>query len=123
MGWLDALERRAREAVGVVPAAPGPARQPAKPQPTPVIKTVWVQTAAPASPEDPGAAEPGFYSVTDGVLTMHDESGKPIGKPYRLNEGDNPHIITGRLKLEAWRKEQGAANFNRRLTYQPIGIA
>jgi hypothetical protein len=82
MGWLDAMERRAREAVGSVPAAP-PVRQPAKPQAIPVIKTVWVQTAPPLN-GSAGACEPGFYSVTDGVLTMHDESGKPIGHPTKI---------------------------------------
>ena len=78
MGWLDALERRARDAVGVVPAASAPVRQPAKLQPTPVIKTVWVQTAVPTCPEDPGAAEPAFYFVSDGVLNLCDEQGYPV---------------------------------------------
>jgi hypothetical protein len=122
MGWLDALERRARQAVGVVPAAPAPARQPAKPQPTPVIKTVWMQTAPARSPDYPGAAEPGFYSVTDGVLTMHDESGKPTGQRQQLGPADDPHRIAGRLRLEAWRKATGESNFNRRLDYRPFGI-
>ncbi|WOH47611.1 hypothetical protein [Bradyrhizobium sp. sBnM-33] len=42
--------------------------------------------------------------MTDDVLTMHDESGKPIGKPYS-------------------RKESDASDFNRPLRYRPLGIA
>ena len=105
MGWLDALERRAREAVGSVPIAPAPARQPAKPQPSPVIKSVWVQTA-PARPDNPGAAEQGFYSVTDGVLTMHDESGKLTGQRQQLGQGDDPHRMACRLRLEACARQR-----------------
>jgi hypothetical protein len=122
MGWLDALERRAREAVGVVPAAPAPARQPAKPQPAPAIKSVWVQTSAPIGPGDPGAAEPAFYFVSDGVLNLCDEQGKPSGKSVAVGSGDDPRRIAGRLKLEAWQKEQGGG-FNRRLSYQPSSVA
>jgi hypothetical protein len=51
---------------------------------------VWLQTAAPRLPDFPGAAEQGFYFVNDGLLTMCDESGKPVGKPCRLEEGDDP---------------------------------
>jgi hypothetical protein len=47
MCWLGELERRARDAVGNVPAAHAPISQPAKPQSKPDIKAVPVQTAAP----------------------------------------------------------------------------
>ena len=36
--------------------------------------------------------------------------------------GPTTRRIGGRLKLEAWHKEQGGG-FNRRLNYQPLGIA
>ncbi|MEH2627080.1 hypothetical protein V1292_005135 [Bradyrhizobium sp. AZCC 1719] len=88
----------------------------------PEIKSVWVQTAAPRLPEFPGAVEQGFYFVTDGLLTMCTENGKPIGKPYRLQEGDKPHRIAGRLRLQAWQQERGNSDFNRPLRYRPLGI-
>jgi hypothetical protein len=40
--------------------------------------------------------------------------------PYVLTAGFGS--FAGRLKLEVWRKEQGGG-FNRRLNYQPLGIA
>jgi hypothetical protein len=89
----------------------------------PEIKTVWVQTVAPRLPEYPGAAEQGFYFVTDGLLTMCTESGKPIGKPYSLEEGDDPHRIAGRLRFQAWSKDKEGSDFNRRIVYRPFGIA
>jgi hypothetical protein len=89
----------------------------------PEIKSVWVQTAAPRSPDDPGAAEQGFYFVKDDLLMMCTESGKPTGKPYRLEEGDDPHRIAGRLRLEAWRKESNVSDFNRPLGYPQTGFA
>jgi hypothetical protein len=89
----------------------------------PEIKTVWVQTAAARSPDYPGAAEQGFYFVKDGLLTMCTESGKPIGKPYRLADGDEERTIAGRLRLQAWRKENDRPDFNRRISYPRSGVA
>jgi hypothetical protein len=121
MGWLDALERRAREATGIAPVAPVRATQtPTRAKPE--VQSVWVQTAAPRGPGDPGAAEPAFYFVSDGVLNLCDEQGRPSGKSVALGSGDDPRRIAGRLKLEAWQKEQGGG-FNRRLNYQLLGIA
>jgi len=123
MGWLDSLERRAREAIGGHDTpAPAPKVQRA-PRPKPEIKSVWVQTRAPRDEIDPGGAEPGFYSVADGVLTMHDENGKPTGQTQQLGPNDDPHRIAGRLKLAAWTKATGESNFNRRIHYRPLGIA
>ena len=104
-----------------MPAASAPVRQPAKLQPTPVIKTVWVQTAVPTCPEDPGAAEPAFYFVSDGVLNLCDEQGRSSDKSVALGSEDDPRRIAGRLRLEAWRKEQGG-DFNSRIHYQSLGI-
>lgn len=62
----------------------------------PEIKTVWVQTApARRLPEYPGAVEQGSYFVADGLLIMCAESGTSIGKPYRLEEDDDPLRIAG----------------------------
>jgi hypothetical protein len=54
---------------------------------------------------------------------MCDEDGRPVGKPYRLNDGDNPHTTAGRLTKERWLKTSGASDFNRRLSYPDIGLA
>ncbi|WP_334419523.1 MULTISPECIES: hypothetical protein [unclassified Bradyrhizobium] len=54
---------------------------------------------------------------------MHDESGKPTGQRQQLGQGDDPHRIAGRLRLEAWRKETGESNFNRRIDYKRVGYA
>jgi hypothetical protein len=121
MGWLDALERRAREATGIAPVAPAPARQPAKPQPDPDIKSVWVQTSAPIGAGDPGAAEPAFYFVSDGVLTLCDEHGKPERQTHQLKPDEDPRRIAGRLKKAALAMTQ--SDFNRRLNYQRLSIA
>jgi hypothetical protein len=49
------------------------------------FKSVWVQTAAPIGPGDPGAAEPAFYFVSDGVLNLCDEHGAPTRQTHELN--------------------------------------
>ena len=87
------------------------------------IKTVWIQTAPARLPDHPGAAEQGFYVEVDGLLTMTDESGKPINKPYKLAANDDEHVIAGRLTRERWMKATGTSDFNRRLNYQNSGIA
>ena len=112
MGWLDALERRAREAVGNVPAAHPPARQPPKPQSIPVIKTVPVQTAAPFR-GSPGAITVGYFVV------MHDESGKPTG--MRMPAGEYPRQVAYLMTRESWKAK--APDFNRQLNYRPLGLA
>ena len=100
MSWLDALERREREAIGI----PVPQVKPLAPhQPKPEIKSVWVQTARPRD-GDAGAAEQGFYSVADGVVTMHDIDGNPTGKTCRLGPDDDAHKIAHRLARDAWLK-------------------
>jgi hypothetical protein len=119
MNWLDALERRAREAIK---PAPTPQRQlPVRPLAQPDIKQVWVQTAAPRD-GDAGAVEPGFYSVADGAVTMHDETGKPNGQRQQLGPGDDPHMVAGRMKRAAWIQARGESNFNRPLHYQRAGF-
>jgi hypothetical protein len=54
---------------------------------------------------------------------MCDEDGRPVGKPYRLNDGDEPHRIAGRLTKERWLKASGSFDFNRPLRYPPLSIA
>jgi hypothetical protein len=63
MGWLDALEQRAREVIK--PAAPP--KLPAKPAVKPEIKHVFVQTSAPRDGH-PGSVVVGYYSASDGMV-------------------------------------------------------
>ena len=121
MGWLDALERRAREAVGSVPAPQAPTRLPATPQAPPVIRTVTVQTAAPFG-DSPGAITVGYYSVQDDVVVMRDGAGKPTGKRQTLAAGQDPCQVAYRLTREAWLAK--APDFWRRsLHYPAAGLA
>src|SRR5215216_6710413 len=110
MTWLDTLLDRGNEAKRLAePIAPS-ALKPAR-QPKPEIETVWVQTSASlGSPGDPGAAEPAFYFVTDGLLAMCDSTGKPSGKTYRLAADDDERRIAGRLWLQVWRKDESDFN-------------
>jgi hypothetical protein len=71
-------------------------------------------------PDDPGAAEPVFYFVEDGILSMCDENGKPTGKGTALGPDNDPRRVAGRLKLAALNERP---DFNRRLNYQPLGVA
>jgi hypothetical protein len=118
MNWLDALRERGMQAKRLA----DPALMPAEPrQPKPEIKSVWVQTCASLGPGDPGAAEPAFYFVADGVLTMCDSTGKPTGKTNRLAADDHERRIAGRLWLQVWRKDE--SEFNRRLNYPRSAVA
>ena len=121
MGWLDALERRGREAIGAEPK-PKPAAVSHTPRLIPKLEYVWIQTAPPRD-GDAGAAAMGCYTVEDGVLTMRDESGKSLGTHHTLVEGDNPKMIAGRLRRAAWLSASGESNFNRPLNYPRVGVA
>src|SRR5258708_33179963 len=119
MGWLDDW------LTDLGAADQNPSAPIAKPatvrKPRAEIKTVWVQTRAPRDSGDLGQCEAGYYSVSEELLTMHDESGKPTGKTHRLGPGDNERTIAGRLTLEALRN--ATSDFNRPLGYSRIGIA
>jgi hypothetical protein len=137
MSWLDAIERHARAAIGIpdhgersfsntekVSGTPKPEPlQIAKPEgPKPELKTVWVQTAAPRD-GNTGSAQPGLYSVTDGIVTMHDLDGKPNGKSRVLGPGDDPRKVAHDMTREAWQKRPAETDFNRRLDYRSESIA
>ena len=113
MGWLD------NWIAELAPPAPLPTKCVTKPRPNSVIKTVCPQTRAPRN-GDAGECAIGFYSVSDSVLTMHDEAGKPR-KTYRLGPNDDERLIASRLTLEAWRA--ATPDFNRPLNYQRSGVA
>jgi hypothetical protein len=86
------------------------------------IKSVWMQTSPPIG-KDPGYVEIGHYTVTDGLLQIVDEMGKPKGKKVKLEREDNPAKVAGRLTKEAWMKRARESNFNRPLVYPKMGLA
>jgi hypothetical protein len=115
MGWLsDWLSETEAAAAKPVPVAPVTAA-PRTPKPEPEIKEVWFQIR-PCHNGDLGMIEPAFYSVSDGVLTMHDAKGTP-GKQFHLGPNDDPKKIAGRLGREAWQTGAPTSDFNRELHY------
>lgn len=107
--WLDTLLDRGLEAAAK-DTAPGPTAKP------PEIKAAHFQRRAPQG-KDPGEIDLGYYSITDGVLTMHRESGEPTGTVHRLASGDNPYAVASRFAWLEWRNKQGDGDFSRRLEY------
>jgi hypothetical protein len=99
----------------------------------PEIKEASAIVANPVTRGDTGRATVGFYTVSDGILTMTDGDGKPVrrrhsGDVYRheLKDGDDPVAIAKRLTLAIWRSNTGgdaSGGFNRRLHYPDIGLA
>jgi hypothetical protein len=86
------------------------------------IKSVWITTVLPRG-DDPGAGEFGLYTVENGILQMVTEAGQPAGKKYKLQPGDDPKTVAGRLTKEAWMKRARESDFNKPLRYGPLGIA
>jgi hypothetical protein len=86
-----------------------------------MIKMVTVQTRE-CIEGDAGEVARGFYFVTDDVLKMCDEDGRPTGKTYKLNPDDDARQVATRLLRQELLK-QPASDFNRRITYQRIGVA
>jgi hypothetical protein len=87
------------------------------------IKSVWITTVLPSDRDPVGAVEVGYYKVENGILQMVTEAGKPAGKKYKLQPGDDPKTIAARLTKEAWMKRARESNFDRPLRYGPLGIA
>jgi hypothetical protein len=86
------------------------------------IKSVWITTVLPVG-NDPGAGEYGLYTVENGILQMVTEAGKPAGRKYKLQPGEDPQAIAGRLTKEAWMKRARESTFNAPLRYPKIGLA
>lgn len=121
MGWLDNLYQRGAQAKQQSEPEARPVA-PRIPRPRPKLERVWIQTAAPRDSGDPGAAEIGYYTVQDGILTMRDENGKATGLSQELRPGDDPKRVAGRLARAAWAQEASKSDFNRPLHYQPFGM-
>ena len=52
---------------------------------------------------------------------MHDQDESPTGKRQQLTAGEDPRGVAYRLTRESWQAK--APDFNRRLNYQPLGLA
>ncbi|SEB94847.1 hypothetical protein [Bradyrhizobium erythrophlei] len=119
--WLDAMMQRATESLRDHPEVP--ARPRALTTPKPEIKHCWVQTRRPDYERgDEGNVEPVYYSVSDGVLSMHDEKGRSTGQ-QALADGEDPRLVAMRLRWEAWQRTNAGSDFNRPLVYSKSGMA
>ena len=79
---------------------------------------------------DPGQISEGFYTVSDGILTMTNPAGEPVDPDqfrHTLKPGDDPAAIAGILTRKVRRHVLGITeteeSFGRRLNYGPSGIA
>jgi hypothetical protein len=87
----------------------------------PEIKVVCPTTRLPRD-GDVGACAIGRYYVSDGVVVICDETGKPTGKSRRMGPGDDERTVASRLTLEAYRAASGGpGSFNRKLDYPRTG--
>ena len=85
------------------------------------MKMVTVQTRE-CIEGDAGEVVRGYYIVTGNMLRMCDENGQLSGKSYRLSAGDDERMVATRLLRQQMLKAP-TSDFNRRITYQPLGIA
>jgi hypothetical protein len=116
VNWLDAIERRAREAIGKPDEPKLVVRKPAAPL---KIESFWVtlRNPNPNVPGDTGEIDAAFYYVADSVLTLCDQDGKPKGQLIQaLGPNDDPRRIAGRLFKTHWAAHD--SDFNRKLHYQ-----
>jgi hypothetical protein len=83
------------------------------------IKTVWITTRWPSERDPAGAGEQGHYIVTDGMLQMVTEAGRPAGKKVKLWPDDDPARIARRLTKEAHARRTKENSFHRQIVYPP----
>jgi len=125
--WLDTLLSRGSEAKRAVTdvthvTRPQPDRGEIHREEPVEIRHVTIQTSAPRDGH-PGSIVVGYYSVSDGVVTMHDEDGKATGQRDRVGPNEDPRQVAYRLRRATWRNSLGECNFNRPLHYPPLSIA
>ncbi|MHC2241130.1 hypothetical protein [Bradyrhizobium elkanii] len=114
MSWLDRLEARGAEARRAVAKKPPPQRS--------AVQQVVYQVR-PQSEGDPGEIDFGFYVIEDdAVVTLTDINGKPLGNDcsQTIPPGAEPFSIA-RNMIYNRRKNDPAANFNRRIPYGRTG--
>jgi hypothetical protein len=131
--WLDRLGKAAEAAqlkpiAELSPPRPAPKAQPVKvkrPKTKPVVHMASFQIR-PSSDDDPGAIELVYYSIDDGLLRIHDETGERTVHEHHLAPGEDAKRAAVRLARAAWLEERaanGPPNFNRSLRLRPTGIA
>jgi hypothetical protein len=99
----------------------------------PEVHQVTVIISNPTREGDTGRVTIGYYTVSDGVLTMTDGEGAPVRRrgsgelyKHKLEAGEGVGAIARRLTLSIFRSNtgrDGMAGFNRPLRYPIIGIA
>ena len=112
--WLDKLEKHGKQArkrkSDVTPAAPAP-----------VVQEIIV-SVRPANERtgDPGEAAISWYFVQDGMLTMCDENGKPLGdKETAAVTAENARAVAVQMTRRRW-SESRASDFDGPLNYGPL---
>ncbi len=94
-------------------------------KPKPEVRKLLVQLQ-PADPSTgfPREIEVCHWILDDGDVVLTDDRGAAIkGERHKLKDGDDPIRFA---KVFAWqhcRKKRGGSDFNRRLTYGPLGAA
>lgn len=78
--------------------------------------------------KSPTQVDEGFYTVTDGLLVMRYEDGKPVDEgrfTHRLKEGEDARTIAGRLTKQMRKRALGATieGFHDPIHYEALGIA
>lgn len=93
------------------------------------IHRVIIQIRRPTE-TDRGQVSEGYYTITDGVLTMTRPDGEPVAEgqfTHILKPGDSPVAIAGILTRRARRYLLGISEeseaFGRRLEYTSTGVA
>jgi hypothetical protein len=71
---------------------------------------------------DAGEVVRAYYKVTDGVLRMCNEEGKPTGKSHRLGPKDDERRIARQFLREQMLRAP-RSDFNRPIRYKPYGVA
>jgi len=117
MNWLDALrdsglQARADRFAPAVSTLPARKRE---------LKSFWATVRNPDRnrPGDAGEVEAVFYLFDGREVTLADENGKPrSNKAMAVGPETNPKQIAAIL----WRSTRDGSDFNRRISYQPLGI-
>lgn len=101
---------------------------------TPEVHQCWIHIKPVSRAHPTGVLSYGFYTVTDGLLTMTNQKGEPAtddaGKTYthRLEANDDHQVIAGRLTrqlreaLIGKKKDAPPAGFYAPLNYSKSGI-
>jgi hypothetical protein len=98
---------------------------------TPEVHSVWATVRRPMDENDLGQVTAGYYTLTDGVLTMTDSKGAAVrdrsGEKYlrKIEPGEDARAIASRLTIEIYRMLRGgtAPGFGGPINYPKSGVA